>query len=88
MFKAILNQLLLLLAHEPTPLPHFGFEMKQNGSDRYLNMPIIGYLAKAGSTGCTSANRGAWLVRGNMVGILIIGSYIYHLDVIAIANVK
>ena len=25
-------------------------------SDRYLNMPIVCYLAKAGSTGCTPAN--------------------------------
>ena len=25
--------------------------------DRYLNMPIVGYLARAGSTRCTPANR-------------------------------
>ena len=51
-------------------------------------MPTVGYLAEAGSIGCTPANRGASLVRDNMVGILIIGSYIYHSDVKAIANVK
>ena len=31
---------------------------------------------------------GAWLMRGNTVGILIIGSYVYHSDVIDTANVK
>ena len=51
-------------------------------------MPIICYLAKAGSIRCTPAKWGAWLVRGNTVGILVIGSYVYHLDVIVIANVK
>ena len=32
-----------------------------------------------------SYQQGCLAVRGNMVGILVIGSYIYHLDVIATA---
>ena len=33
-------------------------------------------------TGCTPAARVCLAVRDNMVGILVTGSYIYHLDVI------
>ena len=36
-----------------------------------------------GATGCTPTSRICLAVRGNTVGILFIGSYIYHSDVIA-----
>ena len=36
---------------------------------------MVYYLAGVGGTG-------SWLLRGSMVGILVIGSYVYHSDVI------
>ena len=44
-----------------------------------------------GDTGRAPTARVAWLWEVNTVGILVIGSYVYHSDVIAItmqANVK
>ena len=41
------------------------------------------YLVGVGGTRCTPTDRVAWLWEVNMVGILVIGSYIYHLDVVA-----
>ena len=43
----------------------------------------LGFGEFVGGTGSTPMSRGCLAVRGCIVGILVIGTYIYHPDVIA-----
>ena len=43
---------------------------------------MMGFGEFVGGTGCTPMSRGCLAVRGCMAGILVIGSYVYHSDVI------
>ena len=52
-------------------------------NDRYQDIPMMGmYLVKCRTYWVYSYKWGCLAVRGNMVGILVIGSYVYHSDVI------
>ena len=50
--------------------------------DEYQNIPMVYYLAGVGGTGCTPTDRVLGWWGGSTVGILVIGSYVYHSDVI------